>query len=88
MGDLNYRINGQISSVLSAISQNRYDLLEYCDQLKIEASLGRVMWGFEEGKIEFAPTYKIQSNSNYYERSRIPGWTDRIIYSSKHNIIK
>ena len=43
------------------------------------------MWGFEEGKIEFAPTYKIHKNSNFYENSGIPGWTDRIIYYSKNN---
>ena len=29
------------------------------------------------------PTYKYKENSNEYDYSRIPGWTDRILYKSK-----
>jgi hypothetical protein len=45
------------------------------------------MWDFEEGNIEFAPTYKLKKNDNRYNLTRIPGWCDRIIYRSKNNIL-
>jgi hypothetical protein len=33
---------------------------------------------FEEGEIGFPPTYKMDTNTDQYNRSRVPGWTDRI----------
>jgi len=36
-----------------------------------------------EGNIEFAPTYKLAKNGTGYDLSRIPGWTDRILYYDK-----
>lgn len=39
--------------------------------------------------IFFPPTYKLKLNANLYEidgkNSRIPGWTDRILYKTKNN---
>ena len=41
-------------------------------------------WGFKEGDIEFAPTYKLVKGEDAYNMTaRLPGWTDRIIYYLK-----
>ena len=42
MGDFNYRINGNTSSVLELMNQDMYDILKYNDQLFIEMKLGRI----------------------------------------------
>ena len=44
-----------------------------------------IMWGFEEGKIEFPPSYKFDKGYFSYdtsEKQRIPSWTDRILTKS------
>ena len=46
------------------------------------------MWEFQEGNIHFAPTYKIAKGKDAYNLSRIPGWTDRIIFRCKENRLK
>jgi hypothetical protein len=46
------------------------------------------MWGFQEGKIEFAPTYKINKIGTDYNSKRVPAWTDRVIFRSKNEILK
>ena len=54
-------------------------------QLKLEQRAGRVFKGWEEGRIEFAPTYKYITNSDHYvaltsnlkpskEKRRTPAW--------------
>ena len=42
-----------------------------------------VLSRFEEGKLNFAPTYKYDDHSVNYdssEKARIPSWTDRVLY--------
>lgn len=51
-------------------------------QLQIEQKAGRVFTGFEEGPIEFMPTYKYLTNSDVYAikpaksrgKRRTPAW--------------
>ena len=83
VGDLNYRINGCLGSIIAAINRNMYEDLLFNDQLIFEFKTGRVT-GFNEGKIMFAPTYKRQPGSNKnVSLKRNPSWTDRILF--KHN---
>ena len=35
---------------------------------------------FQEGIINFPPTYKLKCEDNTYEKNRITGWTDRIFF--------
>jgi len=51
--------------------------------LTIERKIGRLGFHFKEGEILFPPTYKLLKNDDAYDTSRIPGWTDRVIYYSK-----
>lgn len=39
---------------------------------------------FKEAKIRFKPTYKMEEYKDFYKqkKSRVPSWTDRIIYST------
>lgn len=67
------------------MSRNMYEVLLSNDQFKIEHKIGRLAWEFEEGDIEFAPTYKLFKGENAYNiGNRLPGWTDRIIYMTKY----
>ena len=40
---------------------------------------------FEEGEINFPPTYKLDIMGHEYCRKRVPGWTDRI-FNRKGNL--
>lgn len=51
-------------------------------QLRIEQKTGRIFEGWEEGRIDFPPTYKFVTNSDRYavnqskskEKPRTPAW--------------
>ena len=68
---------------------NMYEVLKFNDQFFIEKKIGRIAKGFEEGDIEFAPTYKLAKGKDLYAlKHRIPGWTDRIIFKSTNNQLR
>jgi inositol polyphosphate 5-phosphatase INPP5B/F len=55
------------------------------DQLNIERREGRVFQGFEEGPLNFVPTYKYQPGTDSFEnrpekKLRAPAWCDRILW--------
>jgi len=60
------------------------ELIEH-DQLNIERAQGRVFRDFEEGVLDFRPTYKYQPGTDLYEerpdkKLRAPAWCDRILW--------
>jgi hypothetical protein len=59
LGDFNYRINGVVGAVMFSMKRNLYDVLLDNDQFLIEKKIGRLAQGLNEGKICFAPTYKL-----------------------------
>ena len=82
-GDFNYRIDLDREQVKDLIDRQEWPLLLQHDQLTKERSKGSVFEGFEEGQIEFAPTYKYDLFSEDYdtsEKCRIPAWTDRVLW--------
>lgn len=84
-GDLNYRINGTRRMVDHLLLKNELEVLHFNDQLLIEMKRGQVFRHFQEGPLNFRPTYKFDKNCNVYDTSvkqRIPSWTDRILYLS------
>ena len=86
-GDLNYRVDESIPTerVLELSKRNVLDELIEHDQLNIERAAGRVFRDFEEGPLNFLPTYKYQPGTDLYEerpdkKLRAPAWCDRILW--------
>ena len=79
-GDLNYRLNINKNEINDIMNKNDPEILWDKDQFTEEVKNKQ---NFKEGVINFMPTYKFKKNSNEYDYSRIPGWTDRILYKSK-----
>jgi phosphatidylinositol-bisphosphatase len=85
-GDLNYRIDYEINEVKRLVKEKDYRTLMEYDQLTVEKFAGRVFWGFKEGQIHFAPTYKYDPGTLTFdtsEKERTPSYTDRILYKGK-----
>jgi phosphatidylinositol-bisphosphatase len=89
MGDLNYRIDDSllIEDIFKAIERNELEVLRPKDQLNIERAKNHVFHGFQEGQLNFAPTYKYQPGTDLYEtraekKLRAPAWCDRILYKN------
>ncbi|XP_022935147.1 type I inositol polyphosphate 5-phosphatase 8 [Cucurbita moschata] len=91
LGDLNYRLSTGCGETYELLRNNDWQALLEKDQLKLEQRAGRVFKGWEEGRIEFAPTYKYITNSDHYvaltsnskpsrEKRRTPAWCDRILW--------
>ncbi|XP_031695751.1 inositol polyphosphate 5-phosphatase K-like isoform X2 [Anarrhichthys ocellatus] len=87
-GDLNFRIEDHgMHFVRSCISDQTYNLLWSKDQLTMMKKKERILQEFEEGPLDFPPTYKFDRNSDIYDSSgkkRKPAWTDRILWRLRH----
>ena len=84
-GDLNYRINGQRSTVIQQIKEGKLSKLLENDQLLIELKRNAThrLRSFNECTIKFPPTYKYDPGTDNYdssEKMRVPAWCDRIYY--------
>ncbi|KAM9852767.1 inositol polyphosphate 5-phosphatase K-like [Aulostomus maculatus] len=83
-GDLNFRIQDHgMHFVRSCINNQSYNLLWSKDQLIMMKKRERILQEFEEGPLDFQPTYKFDLNSDTYDSSgkkRKPAWTDRILW--------
>eukprot|EP00607_Mallomonas_marina_P001746 CAMPEP_0182437942 /NCGR_PEP_ID=MMETSP1167-20130531/85388_1 /TAXON_ID=2988 /ORGANISM="Mallomonas Sp, Strain CCMP3275" /LENGTH=662 /DNA_ID=CAMNT_0024631047 /DNA_START=398 /DNA_END=2386 /DNA_ORIENTATION=- len=85
MGDLNYRIRGNRAVLDELLQLNLIDVLKSNDQLRWSKNLQYVFKDYAENEILFRPTYKFDKGKDTYDtgpKKRIPGWTDRILYSS------
>jgi len=87
LGDFNYRIEESLTleQIYEKIETEDWEFLRDHDQLNIERQGQRVFQGFEEGIINFPPTYKYQPGTELYERrpgkkKREPAWCDRILW--------
>ncbi|KAF7258607.1 hypothetical protein EG68_04130 [Paragonimus skrjabini miyazakii] len=87
-GDLNYRINGLESNIVRRfIEKQEYSKILAYDELTKQCASNRAFGAFRESPINFAPTYKFDSNSQTYdssEKNRVPSYCDRILWSGKH----
>jgi len=81
-GDLNYRISLPRETVLELIENRDWESLKQKDQLLNEKAKGNCFWGFEEGDLNFRPTYRYNRGDRTYsmEKMRIPSWTDRVLW--------
>ncbi|CAG8508862.1 9469_t:CDS:10 [Ambispora gerdemannii] len=83
LGDFNYRISETSEAVRNFASLGNLHALIKSDQLIKQHKSGAVFRGYTEGTLTFLPTYKYDTFSDKYdtsEKSRIPAWTDRILY--------
>lgn len=89
LGDLNYRISLPESATRLLVDKGEWNALLENDQLRTKLMDGQVFEGWQEGTIEFAPTYKYCLNSDRYYgiigsrkggKKRSPAWCDRIIW--------
>ncbi|CAI9763936.1 unnamed protein product [Fraxinus pennsylvanica] len=85
LGDLNYRINLSYEKTRELISNKDWSNLIKYDQLISEFRKDRAFDGWSEGTLNFAPTYKYETNSKSYSGEdpragrRTPAWCDRIL---------
>jgi len=67
-------------------AMDRNEVMQYLrdrDQLGKAMRANHVFCGYQEGLIDFKPTFKFDTNSGRYDTSakqRVPAWCDRIIY--------
>ena len=90
LGDLNFRIDSSFEEVYRMIQFKEYkDLIKF-DQFYQYCKRNRDMQIFNEGIINFPPTYKYIPGSNNYvndsDNRRIPSYTDRILFCNKGGI--
>lgn len=100
MGDLNYRLElplAQFDEVRQLIADRQFEVLLRHDQLITSMQTGKAFEGFQEGTINFAPTYKyeVKSRPLQYEtvaaagkEVRMPAWCDRVLYSAPTKAVK
>ncbi|XP_012586666.1 PREDICTED: phosphatidylinositol 4,5-bisphosphate 5-phosphatase A [Condylura cristata] len=86
-GDLNFRIESyDLHFVKFAIDSNQLQQLWEKDQLNMAKTTWPILKGFQEGPLNFAPTFKFDVGTNKYDTSakkRKPAWTDRILWKVK-----
>ncbi|XP_028565937.2 phosphatidylinositol 4,5-bisphosphate 5-phosphatase A isoform X1 [Podarcis muralis] len=86
-GDLNFRIESlDIRFVKYAIDNNILHQLWEKDQLNIAKNTWPILKGFQEGPLNFPPTFKFDVGTDMYDTSakkRKPAWTDRILWKIK-----
>ncbi|XP_075390237.1 phosphatidylinositol 4,5-bisphosphate 5-phosphatase A isoform X1 [Tenrec ecaudatus] len=86
-GDLNFRIESyDLHFVKFAIDSNQLHQLWEKDQLNMAKNAWPILKGFQEGPLNFAPTFKFDVGTNKYDTSakkRKPAWTDRILWKVK-----
>eukprot|EP01029_Cantina_marsupialis_P023527 TRINITY_DN5895_c0_g3_i1.p1 TRINITY_DN5895_c0_g3~~TRINITY_DN5895_c0_g3_i1.p1 ORF type:complete len:1899 (+),score=565.67 TRINITY_DN5895_c0_g3_i1:99-5795(+) len=91
LGDLNYRIDfgksgtpQEFRYVVGLAEAGRFSELVEQDQLNSERNQGNVFASFQEGSIDFAPTYRMIKNGHGYsnKKNQNPSYTDRILWRS------
>ncbi|GFO45597.1 72 kda inositol polyphosphate 5-phosphatase [Plakobranchus ocellatus] len=91
-GDLNFRIERKRHAVEGKVNQiteeefPNFETLLGGDQLLKYMTEGKIFHGFQEGRINFHPTFKFDINKDTYDSSqknRVPSYTDRIMFRSK-----
>jgi hypothetical protein len=93
LGDLNYRICLPDDEVRALVKKQDWETLVQSDQLKLEQDAKQVFSDWQEGKIDFAPTYKYCPGTDRYvgtepveegEKKRAPAWCDRILWKGDY----
>lgn len=84
LGDLNYRLETEVRGL--SRDELIYSRFIVHDQLFKAKRDKRAFDGYEEGPINFSPTYKYDANTDNFdssEKSRPPAWCDRILWRGR-----
>lgn len=89
IGDLNYRLSSELemSRVKELLEQQNYAALLEADQFRAQYALRKIFVGYEEGVIEFRPSYKYDPGTDNWdtsEKNRAPAWCDRILWKGEN----
>ncbi|XP_032901356.1 type II inositol 1,4,5-trisphosphate 5-phosphatase isoform X2 [Amblyraja radiata] len=88
VGDLNYRIcHPEAETIKKLIAAKDYQNLIKYDQLSKHKKSMMIFRGFEEGALNFQPTYKYDIGTDNWdtsEKCRVPAWCDRILWKGNH----
>ena len=84
-GDMNYRIDQRREAAIAAIHAGELQQLIIHDQLRKEIKFNRAfrLRTFQEGPLDFIPTYKYDRRSDEFdtsEKARVPAWCDRVLW--------
>jgi len=88
-GDLNFRIDLEDTIIKNHIKNNNYKELLTYDQFCKAKLVNSSLMEFEEGIINFDPTYKYDKGTNIYDTSkkkRSPAWCDRIFWKKTDDV--
>lgn len=83
-GDTNFRLDDCTRAfVIETVAKKNYSVLWEKDQLIRRKGGHSILSSFEEGILDFDPTYKYDPGTDIYdtsEKQRKPAWTDRILW--------
>ena len=82
-GDLNFGISLEDSAIRAALETNRTEELRAQDQLLSVKPRSPALEHYQEGELNFAPTFKYAKKSHSYDYSKPPAWCDRVLYSGR-----
>lgn len=84
-GDMNFRIDDYTREfIIESVEKKNYSVLWDKDQLKKHQKTHKILSQFQEGSLDFDPTYKYDPDTDTYdtsEKKRKPAWTDRVMWS-------
>ncbi|CAF0886229.1 unnamed protein product [Brachionus calyciflorus] len=97
-GDLNYRLDKlTLTKTFKLITSQDYEELLKYDQLNLSKNNLKIFKNYNEGRINFKPTYKFITKTDEYEKQalitnldqednfgkvKLPSWTDRVLWRS------
>jgi hypothetical protein len=87
-GDLNFRVDLDYSTCIQMITSESLKALANNDQLNIAKTTDTNLIKFDEGQLNFEPTYKYIIGTSQYDnkKKRVPSWCDRIIFKKNDDI--
>eukprot|EP01127_Copromyxa_protea_P022884 TRINITY_DN8432_c0_g1_i1.p1 TRINITY_DN8432_c0_g1~~TRINITY_DN8432_c0_g1_i1.p1 ORF type:complete len:1031 (+),score=159.25 TRINITY_DN8432_c0_g1_i1:58-3150(+) len=89
LGDLNYRIELERQTIIDTCAigdANALNSMKPFDQLRNQMKLGNCFSEFQEGDINFIPTYRYDRGTREWseEKKREPAWCDRVLWKAVH----
>ncbi|EFX84231.1 hypothetical protein DAPPUDRAFT_209751 [Daphnia pulex] len=93
IGDLNYRLSGDLDllRVKELLDQNNHQALLQYDQFRAQHAAHKIFIGYQEGPIQFRPSYKYDPGTDNWdtsEKNRAPAWCDRCLWKGDNVQVK